>query len=137
MDQGPGAGPSGTSGETELRLCTLGAQSEADAERGVQTGSGETPNRQGDRAVGDALFQSLQEPTARHRAGAGNCFADARWSKGAGLLSGDDLCGFLGWRKPGCLGQPGLPSPGTHSDFPAAAEFSATGVLAADSERLM
>jgi HNH endonuclease len=52
-------------------------------------------------------------------------------------LSGDDLCGFFGWRKPGHLRQLGLPSLGTQSDLPAAAEFSAPGVLAADSEGIM
>src|SRR5271154_98844 len=100
MDQGPGAGQSGAGGETELRLCTLGAQSEANAEGGVQTGSRETSDRQGNRTVGDALFQGLQEPTGRHRAGAGSCFVDARRAKGAWLLSGDDLRGFSGRREP-------------------------------------
>ena len=70
-----------------------------------KTGSGETPDREGDRTVGDALFQGLQEPTGGHRAGTGDRFVDARWSKGAGLLSGDDLCGFLGGCEPRGLGQ--------------------------------
>src|SRR5271156_207042 len=100
MDQGPGVGPSGAGGETELRLCTLGAQSKTDAEGGVQTRGRETPNRQGARAVGDAVFQGLQEPAGRYRAGAGDRFLDARWSKGARLLPGDDLRGFFGWREP-------------------------------------
>ncbi|HWO36781.1 MAG TPA: HNH endonuclease [Candidatus Acidoferrum sp.] len=56
---------------------------------------------------------------------------------GTGLLSGDDLCGFFGWRKPGHLRQLGLPSLGTQSNLPTAAEFSAPGVLAADSEGVM
>src|SRR5208282_4517121 len=101
MDQGSGARQTGTSGETELRLCTLGAQGEADAKGGVQTGSGETPNRQGDGAVGDALFQDLQESTRRHRAGTGDRFIDARWSKRTGLLFGDDVRGLSGRREPG------------------------------------
>src|SRR5271163_1013143 len=137
MDQGQGASQSGTGGETELRLCTLGAQSEANAEGGVQTGSGETPNRQGNRALGDALLQGLQEPTGRHRAGAGSCFVDARWSKGAWLLSGDDLCGFFGWRKPGHLRQLGLPSFSAQSNLPAAPDLPTAGVLAADPEGVM
>src|SRR5271155_144948 len=120
MDQGPGVGQSGAGGETKLRLCTLGAQSEADAEGGVQTGSRETPDRQGNRTVGDALFQGVQKPVGRDRAGARDRFVNARWSKGTRLLSGDDLCGFFGGREPGCLRQPGLPSPGTKSDIPAA-----------------
>src|SRR5271170_5601368 len=137
MDQGPGVGQSGAGGETELRLCTLGAQSEADAEGGVQARSGTTPDRQGNRAVGNALFQGLQEPAGRHGAGAGSCFVDSRWSKGAGLLSGDDLRGFSGRREPERLRQLGLPSPGTQSELLAAAELRAPGVLAADSEGLM
>ena len=55
----------------------------------------------------------------------------------AWLLSRDDLCGFSGWRKSGRLRQPGLAALGTQSDLPAAAEFSAPGVLAADSESVM
>src|SRR5271169_6006691 len=100
MDQGPRARQSGADGETELRLCTLGAQSEANAEGSVQEGSGKTPDREGDRTVGDAVFQGLQEPTGGHRAGTRDRFVDARWSKGAWLLSGDDLCGFLGGCEP-------------------------------------
>ena len=55
-------------GGTELRLCTLGAQSDANAEGRVQTGSGETSDGQGNRTVGDAVLQGLQESTGRHRA---------------------------------------------------------------------
>jgi hypothetical protein len=33
--------------------------------------------------VGDALFQGLQEPVGRHRAGAVDRLVDARWAKGA------------------------------------------------------
>ena len=36
MDQGPGVDQTSAGGETVLRLCTLGAQSEADAEGRVQ-----------------------------------------------------------------------------------------------------
>ena len=97
MDQGPRVGQSGTGGETELRLCTLGAQSEADAEGGVQTGSGKTSDRQGNRALGDALFQGLQEPTGGHRAGAGDRFVDARSQKARGycleMICADFLAG--------------------------------------------
>jgi hypothetical protein len=137
MDQGSRASPSGAGGETELRLCTLGAQSEADAKGGVQTGSREAPDRQGNRALGDALFQGLQEPTGGHRAGAGVRFVDAQWSKGARLLSGDYLCRFLGRRKPGRFRQRRFPTPGPQSNLPIASELPASGVLAADSEGLM
>jgi hypothetical protein len=44
MDQGPGVGQGGAGGETELRLCTLGAQSEADADGGIQARGGTTPD---------------------------------------------------------------------------------------------
>ena len=47
-------------------------------------------------AVGDSLFQGLQEPVAGDRAGAGNGRADAGDRQIAGLLPGDDLCGFSG-----------------------------------------
>ena len=60
-----------------LRLCTLGAQSPGDAEGRVQTGGRKTPDRQGDRALGDHLLQAVQEPVAGDRAGAGNGRPDA------------------------------------------------------------
>ena len=53
-----------TAGRAEIRLCNLVAQSAGAAEGGVQAGGGTTPDRQGNRALGDALFQDLQEPTA-------------------------------------------------------------------------
>ena len=137
MDQGPGAGQSRASEETELRLCTLGAQGERDAEGGIQTGSGETPDREGERAVGDALFQGLQEPTGGHRAGTRDRFVDARRPKGAGLLSRDDLRGFSGRREPGRLRQLRLSSLGAQSNLHAAPELPAAGVLAADPEGVM
>ena len=65
------------------------------------------------------------------------CFVDARWSKGAWLLSGDDLRRFFGGRKPGRLRQLRLPSLGAQSDLPAAAELPAAGILAADSEGIV
>ena len=56
----------------ELRLCTLGAQGPGATQGGVQAGSREAPDREGNRAVGDPLFQGLQEPVAGDRAGARN-----------------------------------------------------------------
>jgi len=132
--EGSGVSQSRAAGRAEVRLCNPVAQNARTPEGGVQARGGATSDRQGDRAVGNAVFQVLQEPTGRHRAGAGDCFVDARWSKGAWLLSGDDLRRLFGWRKPGRLRQPGLPSLGPQSDLHAAAEFSAPGVLAADSE---
>ena len=44
---------------------------------------------------------------------------------------------FLGWRESGRLRQLRLPALGAQSNLPAAAEFPAPGVLAADSEGLM
>src|ERR1035437_2623293 len=38
----------------------------------------EAPDRQGNRAVGDPLFQGLQEPTSCNRAGTRNCGSNAR-----------------------------------------------------------
>ena len=46
-------------------------------------------------------------------------------------------CGFSGRRKPGRFRQRRLPSPSTQSDLRAAAEFSAAGVFAADTEGIM
>ena len=135
--EGSGVSQSRAAGRAEVRLCNPVAQNARTPEGGVQARGGATSDRQGDRAVGNAVFQVLQEPTGRHRAGAGDCFVDSRWSKGAGLLSGDDLRGFSGRREPERLRQLGLPSPGTQSELLAAAELRAPGVLAADSEGLM
>ena len=62
---------------TEVRLCNLVAQSAGAAEGGVQARGGTTSDGQGNRAMGDALFQGLQESTGGHRAGAGDRFVDA------------------------------------------------------------
>jgi hypothetical protein len=69
-DQGQGIGQSGAEGATRVRLCTLGAQGARATQGGVQAGSGEIPDREGNRAVGDPLFRGLQETTTGDRAGA-------------------------------------------------------------------
>ena len=115
MDQGDGTSQGGAEGWTGVRLCTLGAQShERCRERNSNARSIEAPDRQGNRAVGDPLFQGLQEPTACNRAGARNSGSDAWERQVARLLPGDDLCGFSGGSELGG-GQPMLyclPSPG-------------------------
>ena len=54
------------------------------APRRVQAGSGATPDGEGNRTVGDSLFQGVQEPIACHRAGTRNSGPDAgeRQSRG-------------------------------------------------------
>ena len=93
-----------------------------------------TPNGQGNLAVGNALFQSLKEPTGVYRAGAGDRFADARWSTGTQLLSGDDLRGFSGWLRPGRFRQRRFPTLGAQSNLPTTLQLTAAGVLVADTE---
>ncbi len=53
-------------GRTGIRLCNLIAQGAGAAEGGVRARGGATPDRQRDRAVGDALFQDVSEPAGRH-----------------------------------------------------------------------
>jgi hypothetical protein len=59
MDEGPGVGQTGAAAGSALRKCNLVAQSPPNAKRGVQKGSGEGVDRQGQRAVGADLFQGL------------------------------------------------------------------------------
>ena len=77
-------------------MCHLVAQSTRTTEGRVQAGSLEAPDWEGNRAVGNPLFQGVQEPTACHRASARNSGTDARKRQVTRILPGDDLRGFSG-----------------------------------------
>src|SRR5664280_2271041 len=59
LDEGGGVGQAGPPPGSALRKCNLVAQSQTDAQGGVPAGSGEGADRQGQRAFGADLFQSL------------------------------------------------------------------------------
>jgi choline dehydrogenase-like flavoprotein len=100
MDQSQGIGQGRAEGATGVRLCTLGAQGARTTQGGVQAGSGEIPDGEGNRAVGDPLFQGLQESTTGDRARPGGSGPDARDGQISRVLLGDDLCGLPGRRLP-------------------------------------
>src|ERR1039458_6005382 len=110
MDEGAGASESGPPGRSGLRLCNLVAQSPCPAERGLQAGSGERTDGEGNGAVRADLLQGLQKPDPGHRAGDRNGSPDVGHGQIARLLPGDDLCGLSGWRALGQW-QPGNPAP--------------------------
>src|SRR5207245_281453 len=85
-----------------LRLCNLVAQSSRAAKRTVPARGRKRAYREGNRALGDHLFQALQKPDPGHRAGAGNGSSDAGKRPLPRLLPGNDLCGLSGG---GQLGQ--------------------------------
>ena len=62
VDEGSGVSQSRAAGRAEVRLCNLVAQGAGAAKGRVQARGGTTSDRQGDGALGDALFQGLQEP---------------------------------------------------------------------------
>jgi len=77
MDQSEGVGEGSTEGRTGVRLCTLGAQSQLDAEGGIQARGRTALDRAVDRASRDPLLQGVQKPAAGDRRGTRNCWADA------------------------------------------------------------
>src|SRR5947199_2737117 len=99
LDERAGAGKAGEEeGWAGIRLCNLVAQGSRDAERAVPARSREGADRKRDRALGDRLFQALQEPGPGDRAGSGNGSSDARKRSLSRLLPGNDLCRLLGGR---------------------------------------
>src|SRR5208282_6070460 len=92
-----------------LRLCNLVAQSARDAEGGLQACSGEGVDGKGRGAGGVDLFQGLQNPDSRYRAGDRDGSSDAGHGQFARLLPGDDLRRLSGWRALGQW-QPGDPA---------------------------
>lgn len=101
MDQGDGVSEGGAAGGTAVRKCNLVAQSPSHADRSLQTGGREAPDRQRHGALGTTLFQGVQESAAGDRASARDGRPDAGHQQVAGLLSRDDLCGFSGRSEPG------------------------------------
>src|ERR1039458_8902802 len=101
MDEGAGASEDRAPGRSGLRLRNLVAQSSKAAEGGLQAGSGEGTDREGNGAVGADLLQGLQEPDPGHRAGDRDGSSDAGHGQIAWLLSGDDLRRFPRRRPPG------------------------------------
>jgi hypothetical protein len=86
MDEGTGTGEGGPEGWAALRLCNLVAQSSRSAERGLQAGSGEGTDGEGNGAVGADLLQGLQEPDPSDRAGNRDAGPDAGHGQIARLL---------------------------------------------------
>jgi len=64
MDKGQGVGKGGPEGRAEVRLCTLGAQGQLDAQGGIQARGRAAPDRAGDRTTRDPLLQGVQKPAA-------------------------------------------------------------------------
>src|ERR1039457_15178 len=109
MDEGAGASESGPPGRSGLRLCNLVAQGSRFAEGGLQAGSGEGTDGEGNGAVRADLLQGLQKPDPRHRTGDRDGSSDAWHGQIARILSGNDLRRFPGWRALGQW-QPGDPA---------------------------
>ncbi len=73
LDEGAGAGEGGAAGREAVRLCNLVAQSPLTAQRGIQAGSREGADGQGDASPGrlsisrstKARFRSLSRPSRR------------------------------------------------------------------------
>ena len=57
VDQSPGVGQGGPEGRAEVRLCTLGAQGQFDAQGGIQARGRAAPDRARDRATRDPYFK--------------------------------------------------------------------------------
>jgi hypothetical protein len=72
-------------------MCNLVAESQRNAEGCLQPGSREGTDGRGYRAVGDCVFQALQEPNCSHRSGTGDIGFDAGFQSIPKLLHGDDL----------------------------------------------
>src|SRR5208282_3089929 len=94
--QGDRTGESRASRRAALRKCNLVAQSAFVAQGTIQGGGGAGVDRAGIRTERADLFQGLQEPGAGDRTGDRYGGSHARIGQGAGVLSGDDLRGFLG-----------------------------------------
>ena len=62
LDERAGVGEAGAARRSELRLCTLGAQSARNAERGLQARGGEGTDGKASGAIGANLLQALPEP---------------------------------------------------------------------------
>src|SRR5208282_271685 len=101
MDEGAGASEDRAPRWSALRLCNLVAQSARDAEGGLQACSGEGADGKGRGAGGVDLFQGLQNPDSRYRAGDRNGSSNAGYRQITRLLSGDDRRGFPGGSQPG------------------------------------
>ena len=101
LDEGGGTGEAGAEAGPALRKCNLDAQSPADAEGGVQKGSGKGVDREGRGAIGANLLQGVQEPGSGHRTSDRDGGTDAGFRQIARILSGNDLCRLSSRSKPG------------------------------------
>ena len=97
MDQGERVGEGGPEGRREVRLCTLAAQGQRDAQGPREEFQQEVVRHlTGQEAEPHEILYLRCTRAARDRRGARNCWVDAQLGQIEGLLPGDDLRGFSG-----------------------------------------